>query len=320
MANSATAEVQPYSSATFDWVAYARYRPSYPSSLFNTIYEHHTSHGGQFENVHDAGCGGGIAALFLASKFQHVFLSDPSAKAIASAESNLNKSTYSLTKFSFHQASAEDMSWLEPGSVDMVTIGAAIHWTNPVLAVRAAATVLRPGGTLAIWYYNGRPFFADNLAAGELFDELMERWAKEAKKPGSESEKSLLVSNTELDCVPLPEELFERGARRIKINAQGRSSAFALVRSKAWMKHPIRVGAHDVSEHCEVLGSWQTIANVEWLQGYLQSLQPTIANESCADLWERLEVALGGEKRATRIVWPTVLLLATRIGRNTEAK
>ena len=312
MATISAPDARPYSSANFDWSVYARYRPVYPRSLFNAIYEHHTSHGGQFERAHDAGCGGGIAASFLAARFEHIFLSDPSAKAIVSAESNLQKTSYSDTSFSFKQASAEDMSWLESASMDMVTIGAAIHWTNPELAVRAAATVLRPGGTLAIWYYNGHPYFADNPAADDVFDEIMELWAKESKQPGSESEKSLFVSNTELDCVPLPEELFEGRAKRIKFNAQSRSDPFALVRSKARMKHESKVGAHDVLEYRDVPGSWETIADVEWLQGYIQSLQPTISTESCADLWKQMEVALGGEKGTTRIVWPTVLLLATK--------
>jgi SAM-dependent methyltransferase len=312
MATTAASDTRPYSSSTFDWTAYARYRPVYPNSLFDVIYEQHTAHGGQFDCAHDAGCGGGIAAPFLAARFEHIYLSDPSAKAIASAESNLKNSSYSSTKFSFKQASAEDMSWLEPESVDMVTIGAAIHWTNPELAVRAAATVLRSGGTLAVWYYNGRPIFADNLAAGEIFNQIMERWAKESKKPGSESEKSLLVSNTGLDCVPLPEGSFQSGARRIKINTQGRWDAFALVRSKAEIKHKSRVGQHDVLENREITGSWETIADVEWLQGYVQSLQPTISTESCADLWKQMEVALSGQKQTTRIVWPTVLLLATK--------
>jgi trans-aconitate 3-methyltransferase len=312
MTTTTAADTQPYSSATFDWSAYARYRPSYPLSLFTTIYDHHASHGGRFGSVHDAGCGGGIAASFLAARFEHVYLSDPSANAIASAKSNLEKSSYSGTNFSFKQASAEDISWLEPESIDMVTIGAAIHWTYPELAVRAAATVLRTGGTLAIWYYNGRPFFVDNPPAGEIFNEIMERWAEQSKKPGSESEKSLFVSNTELDCVPFPEELFERRARRIKINAQGQPDAFALVRSKAGIKYGSRIGKYDVLESCEVPGSWETIADVEWLQGYVQSLQPTISTESCADLWKQMDVALGGEQKTTRIIWPTVLLLATK--------
>lgn len=312
MSSKTAADPRPYSSATFDWSAYARYRPPYPRSLFDTIYEHHASHGGRFGSVHDAGCGAGIAASFLATRFEHVYLSDPSARAITSAESSLKTSLYSSTKFSFKQASAEDMSWLKPRSVDMVTIGAAIHWTKPDFAVQAAATVLRSGGTLAIWYYNGRPFFADNAAAGEIFDEIMERWATEVKKPGSESEQSLLVSNTELDCVPLPGELFEAGARRIKINTQGRSDAMALVRSKRWMKLESRVGQHDVFENHEIRGSWETTVDVQWLQGYVQSLQPTISTESCADLWKQMEVALGGETQKTRIVWPAVLLLATK--------
>ena len=308
-----TSDERPYSSTSFDWTAYARFRPAYPASLFDTIYEHHTSHGGRFESVHDAGCGGGIAASFLVAKFEHLFLSDPSAKAIASAKSNLeNASCSSGSRVSFRQSPAEDISWLEPGSMDMVTIGAAIHWTNPELAVRAAATVLRPGGTLAIWYYNGHPYFADNPAADRIFDEIMERWGKQAKQPGSESEKSLFVSNTELDCVPLPEEFFESGAKRIKINTQGRSDAFALVRSKARSKHESQVGVNDVLEYREVPGSWETIADVDWLQGYIQSLQPTISTASCADLWKQLEGALDGEKRTTRLVWSTVLLLATR--------
>ena len=71
------------------------------------------------------------------------------------------------------------------------------------------------------------------------------------------------------------------------------------------MKHESRVGLHDVVEHHEMPGCFGTIADVEWLQGYLQSLQPTISTDSCADLWKQLELALGGEQRTAPIICPT---------------
>src|SRR5271167_1073428 len=48
-------------------------------------------------------------------------------------------------------ASAEDLSFIESGSVDMVTAGQAAHWFKQDKAFPEIARILKPGGTLAFF-------------------------------------------------------------------------------------------------------------------------------------------------------------------------
>ena len=48
-------------------------------------------------------------------------------------------------------ASAEDLSFIESNSVDMVTAGQAAHWFKQDKAFPEIARILKPGGTLAFF-------------------------------------------------------------------------------------------------------------------------------------------------------------------------
>lgn len=52
-----------------------------------------------------------------------------------------------------HQASAEDLSFLPSGSVDLAVAGEAAHWFDYTRAWPQLARVVRPGGSLAFWGY-----------------------------------------------------------------------------------------------------------------------------------------------------------------------
>lgn len=51
-------------------------------------------------------------------------------------------------------ASAENLSFIESNSVDMVTAGQAAHWFKQDKAFPEIARILKPGGTLAFFCNN----------------------------------------------------------------------------------------------------------------------------------------------------------------------
>ena len=48
-------------------------------------------------------------------------------------------------------ATAEDLSFIESGSVDMVTAGQSAHWFKHEKSFPEIARILKPGGTLAFF-------------------------------------------------------------------------------------------------------------------------------------------------------------------------
>jgi hypothetical protein len=75
---------------------------------------------------------------------------------IKQAKSSTPSSTYPNVEF--REASAEDVSFLEDGSVDMVVAGQAAHWFDYSKVWPALAKKVRSGGTLAFWGYKDNIF------------------------------------------------------------------------------------------------------------------------------------------------------------------
>jgi 2-polyprenyl-3-methyl-5-hydroxy-6-metoxy-1,4-benzoquinol methylase len=77
MTSQADDEKPGFSAPGFNWSDYIRYRPVYPTSHYERIYEHHRLHSGSWKTAHDVGAGAGIASQELAKKFERVIVSDP---------------------------------------------------------------------------------------------------------------------------------------------------------------------------------------------------------------------------------------------------
>lgn len=119
---------------------YARYRPTYPDEL----YRHLASLTDEHVRAWDCATGSGQVAIALTAFFEDVVASDASESQIAEAASH--------PKIEYHVATAEK-SGLDDSSVDLLTVGQAFHWFDPVGFFKEASRVLRPGGVLALWCY-----------------------------------------------------------------------------------------------------------------------------------------------------------------------
>ncbi|KAL4914014.1 S-adenosyl-L-methionine-dependent methyltransferase [Aspergillus aurantiobrunneus] len=167
-------EEHMFASTAFNLDDYIWFRPSYSDVLYTEIYRYHEAHGGQWDLAHDVGTGAGIVAEELATSFGCVAASDPSAFYLEQTKQRLHSSSIK-SKLIFGCHPGEDMSWLPSGSVDMVTIAEAIHWTDHEQVLSSASEVLKPGGTLAIWLYGTRSFFVDPDAHQHILDDVYER-------------------------------------------------------------------------------------------------------------------------------------------------
>ncbi|TDZ66054.1 Trans-aconitate 3-methyltransferase [Colletotrichum trifolii] len=137
---------------------YAKGRRGYHQNLYKTIVDHHQSTGGSLDLLLDVGCGPGIVAREFGSQFAHVIGLDPAAGMISAAR-NLGGASSTSEPIRFEVSTAEELGAnLSPpvadSSVDLITAATAAHWFDMPAFWSAAARVLKPGGTVAIWTGN----------------------------------------------------------------------------------------------------------------------------------------------------------------------
>ena len=138
--------------------AYARWRPGYPSELFEWL----ASLGGRRRTAWDCATGNGQAAGALASFLGRVVATDASLAQVARA--------VGYPGVSYHVAEATS-SGLAPGSIDLVTVAQALHWFDLEPFLAEVRRVLAPGGALVAWTYS---FFRVEPAIDELMAEFAE--------------------------------------------------------------------------------------------------------------------------------------------------
>jgi len=120
---------------------YARFRPRYPAALFEFL----ASRAPGCRLAWDCATGNGQVAEGLAPHFQSVVATDGSASQIAQAPR--------LSNVEFRVEPAESSS-LADASVDLVTVGQALHWFDLEGFYAEVRRVARPGALVAAWCYN----------------------------------------------------------------------------------------------------------------------------------------------------------------------
>lgn len=123
---------------------YSKYRPSYSTKLFETIYNFHEQNNGEFNLAVDIGTGTGQVAVELSNKFKKIYGIDNLEEMI----NNAIKKDNIIYKLS----SAENLPF-ENNSVDMITVATAFHYFNHDEFFNEAKRILKENGTLAIFGY-----------------------------------------------------------------------------------------------------------------------------------------------------------------------
>ena len=119
---------------------YERARPSYPPALIERLMEWSP------HQVVDVGCGTGRASQLLMARGCDVLGVEPDASMAAIARSH----GVTVEAGTFEEWDPRQRMF------DLVTSGQAWHWVQPEAGAAKAASVLRPGGHLAVFWNRGR--------------------------------------------------------------------------------------------------------------------------------------------------------------------
>ena len=138
---------------------YSKYRPTYPSELF----EYFSSICNDHQQAWDCGTGNGQAAISLAGYFENVLATDGSKVQLDKALRH--------PQIIYRIDSAEKVS-LKDGSVDLVTVAAAVHWFNFEKFYMEVKRVLKPGGIIAVWGYH-------LFSISSVIDKILVKYYKE---------------------------------------------------------------------------------------------------------------------------------------------
>lgn len=147
--------------------AYAAHRPRYPEALYRWLAECAP----RLDLAWDVGTGNGQVAVGLAGRFARVHATDPSEEQLAHAEQHPRvvyaRGTYGTS--------------LLDDSVDLVTVGQALHWFDlPVFFAEVRRVLHRGGFVAAFAYTHSQVTPTVDALVRQYYDVTVGRyWAKE---------------------------------------------------------------------------------------------------------------------------------------------
>ena len=152
------------------WESYLEARPKYANgNFYDKIFAYHQAHSGCYNVAHDIGTGPGQVAAVLSDRFEHVVASDLNQTHLDVCQ---HRNSSNRNKISCVLCSGEQISsHISSRSVDTVFCAEALALMNTEQALDAFAKILKPDGTLAVWYY-GRPIFSDRECQ-RIYDEMV---------------------------------------------------------------------------------------------------------------------------------------------------
>ena len=144
---------------------YVQNRPRYPQQLRDVIIKYLQDGGGGTHLALDVGCGNGQGTIELIQHFENVIgcdVSDAQIKAAPKHEKvcadfdhcmNHELSLKFRHQVSFRVSPAENLSFCDDNSVDLITVATALHWFDLDKFFAEVKRVLKRNGVLAAYCY-----------------------------------------------------------------------------------------------------------------------------------------------------------------------
>lgn len=191
--------------------------------------------------------------------------------------------------------------------MDLVFAANVMHFVDAAAALCAFDWQLRPGGTLAIALF-GLSALRDERAQG-VWERLIQRGAANAilipRRNVVPRLKMVSVGVTEYDAVPLPAEVFRKGAVRYKVN---------FPEGWRWRRSQIAPECDDLVQKTSEVGeddqavyengeAWDLEADLDVIKEQAATF-PVFHPLKDEDLWK--EMAEAFDSRKIKGVWPSV--------------
>jgi len=168
--------------------AYQKYRPDYPSALFEWL----ASQAPSRRLAIDVATGNGQAAIALAQYFEQVIATEPSAAQLSKARPH--------DRVEYRQEAAEAIS-VNAGAADLLTAAQAAHWFEWPRFCVEAARVLRSGGLLAVWNYgNCRVLPAIDRLVGDFSRDVVGPYWPRERRHVDEAYRDLALPFASIDA------------------------------------------------------------------------------------------------------------------------
>jgi SAM-dependent methyltransferase len=308
--------------ATTYWDDYIATRPKYDLTIFKPIFDYHSEGSASFEAALDIGTGAGSALEQLTNRFELVSASDNDPRSIEYARSRFRQTP--RHRLQYLLSSGEDLLLhYQPGAFDLVTCAETFPLLDTEQTLDGIHKLLRPNGTLAIWFY-GVPFFTEPAIAAkcqhilyELVDRNFTPVVSGRDKAGRESWKRAADGMTSwLDYIPFAPGLWQ-DVYRYKWNTQARLPFFGP-NACDFEVEPMS-STHEGEKIIEEQNPdfWAVEWDFEMLKRFVAATFPKPADmvgidESMEKLFSHLKVAMGGDNIKRHLSWPVVLVLARK--------
>lgn len=336
------------------WEQYLAARPKYDTcGYYDQVFAYHDEHHGGYHTAHDVATGPGQVARVLAARgFRHVVASDANAAHLdicRHRNGGFASSERSETKWDFLVSPGEGVAdRVPPASADAVFVGEALALMDAEAAINGFARVLKPGGTLAVWFY-GRPLFVSadddddtdkeqNKKCQAIYDRIVTTLFGRAIKGGGPAQQAGWKRATDgmagwFDNVVFPSDTWA-DVRRRKWNPHGRlcfyddeacdfpvepavrPSASAVANNEE-ENEETQAAVEEVVDHDFWAERWDVGEVRRFVEVNLPKFDEVAGARGGADAeveawYEELGAAMGGPGAKRKIAWPVVLLLASR--------
>ena len=170
-----------FDSTLFDGAPYyyARYRPKYPSQLYEKL-----AHGFNLNGTGrllDLGCGTGLISLAFRNHFEQIIGLDPDSAMLAEAQQEAI--AVNVKNITWLEQSAEQIS-RDLGTFKLITIGRAFHWMDRPLVIERSYELLQPGGGLVLLATQGEDPWKDETPWKQSALAVVKKWLGERRRAG----------------------------------------------------------------------------------------------------------------------------------------